>query len=81
MDSCSRQHARKLLEWLMTRGTIKALCLLYCSWACALIVVLEGALVRLLYFCDVTTISLSFFAVGLFAVYWTFLCSKDRACH
>ena len=56
MDSCSRQHTRKLLEWLMTRGTIKALCLLNCSWACALIVVLEGALVHLLYFCDVTTI-------------------------
>jgi hypothetical protein len=50
MNSCSRQHARKLLEWLMTPGTFKALCLLNCSWACALIVVLEDALVHLLYF-------------------------------
>jgi hypothetical protein len=32
MDSCSRQHARKLPEWLMARGTIKGVCLLNCCY-------------------------------------------------
>jgi hypothetical protein len=32
VDASCRQHARRLLEWMMARGAIKALCLLNCSY-------------------------------------------------